>query len=282
MIGSPRGPEPPAGIFGAGKKGQGVEAVGVEVDARGVARVTLRRAGRHNALDAGMMDGLTAAALKLGADPGVRAVVLEAEGESFCAGGDLGWMRAQVEGGPEARLVEARRLAGMLTALNACPKVLIARVQGNAFGGGVGLISVCDIAVGVTGARFALTETRLGLIPATIGPYVLARIGPARMRRHALTGGRFGAAEAVSMGLLSAAVDPGDLDEAIMHEVAAALVSAPGAIAETKALIARLAAPVTQAMVEDSIAALATRWESAEAAEGIAAFFARTPAPWAR
>lgn len=259
-----------------------MEAVEVEVDARGVARVTLRRAGRHNALDAGMMDGLTAAAGRLGADPAVRVVVLAAEGESFCAGGDLGWMRAQVEGGVEARVVEARRLAGMLAALNACPKVLIARVQGNAFGGGVGLISVCDIAIGVTGARFALTETRLGLIPATISPYVLARIGAAWMRRHALTGGRFGAGEAVSMGLLSAAVDPGDLDEAIMHEVAAALVSAPGAIAETKALIARLAAPVTQAMVEDSIAALATRWESAEAAEGIAAFFARTPAPWAR
>lgn len=259
-----------------------MEAVGVEVDARGVARVTLRRAGRHNALDAGMMDALTEAAGRLGADPGVRVVMLAAEGESFCAGGDLGWMRAQVEGGPEARQGEARRLAGMLWALNVCPKVLIARVQGNAFGGGVGLISVCDIAIGVTGARFALTETRLGLIPATIGPYVLARIGAAGMRRHALTGGRFGAGEAVSMGLLSAAVAPGDLDEAIAAEVAAALASAPGAVAETKALIARLANPITPAMVEDSIAALATRWDSAEAAEGIAAFFARTPPPWAR
>jgi methylglutaconyl-CoA hydratase len=270
------------GILGAGKKEQAVEAVGVGVDARGVACVTLRRAGRHNALDAAIMDGLTAAAARLGADPGVRAVVLEAEGETFCAGGDLGWMRAQVEGGAEARGVEARRLAGMLAALNACPKPLIARVQGNAFGGGVGLISVCDIAVGVTGARFALTETRLGLIPATIAPYVLARIGAAAMRRHALTGSRFGAGEAVALGLLSAAVDPADLDEAVAAEVDAALAAAPGAIADTKALIARLAAPVTSEMVEASIAALAARWETAEAAEGIAAFFARTPPPWAR
>lgn len=257
-----------------------MEAVGVEVDARGVARVTLRRAERHNALDAGMMDGLTAAAGRLGADPGVRVVVLAAEGESFCAGGDLGWMRAQVEGGPEARAREARRLAGMLGALDALPKPLIARVHGNAYGGGIGLISVCDIAIGVTGVRFALTETRLGLIPATIAPYVIARIGPAQMRRHALTGGKFGPNRAVAIGLLSWSVEPADLDRTVEEEVEAALVAAPGAVAETKALIARLAVPVTPAMVEESTAALAARWESDEAREGIDAFFARVSPPW--
>lgn len=259
-----------------------METVTVEVDARGVARVTLHRAARHNALDAAMMDALTAAAVRLGADPRVRVVVLAAAGASFCAGGDLEWMRSQAAADQAARRAEAARLAGMLAALDRLPKPLIGRVQGNAFGGGVGLMAVCDSAVGVTDAAFALTETRLGLIPATIAPYVVARIGAPAMRRHALAGARFGAAAAVAMGLLACAVEPADLDAALAAEVDAALAAAPGAVAETKALIAQLAGAVTPATIADSVEALVARWQSAEAEAGLAAFFARKPPPWVR
>ncbi|NNK65456.1 MAG: enoyl-CoA hydratase, partial [Rhodobacteraceae bacterium] len=151
------------------------ETIRVEVDARGVAVLAMARAEKHNALSAQMLDELTQAAHRLGADDTVRVVVLTGEGKSFCAGGDLGWMRDQIAADAETRRKGARALAGMLEALNSLPKPVIGRVQGNAFGGGVGLACVCDVTIGVETARFGLTETRLGLIPATIGPHVIAR-----------------------------------------------------------------------------------------------------------
>jgi methylglutaconyl-CoA hydratase len=154
-------------------------------------------------------------------------------------------------------------------------------VQGQAYGGGIGLMAVCDVAVGVRGARFGLTEVRLGLIPATIGPYVIARMGEAMARRVFFSARLFDADEAVALGVLARAVDPAGLDAAVEAEITPYLSAAPGAVAEAKALVRRIAAPVTPAMVEDSISALVARWESAEAAEGIAAFFDRRPAPWA-
>jgi methylglutaconyl-CoA hydratase len=258
-----------------------VDHVRVTVEHRGVARLVLDRPERHNALTAPMMDALTRAAVTLGADPAVRVVVLSAEGATFCAGADLGWMRDQAAAGPAQRGTEARRLAGMLAALDALPKPLIARVQGNAFGGGVGLIAVCDIVIGTDAATFGLTETRLGLIPATIGPYVLARIGAGHARRIMLTAKGFDAQQAMAMGLLSQVVARGDLAMAVEAEVAAALACAPGAVAEAKALIGALSRPVTAAMIDTSIGALTTRWDHPEAAEGIAAFLARRKPGWA-
>ncbi len=253
--------------------------IDVAVDARGVATLTLDRPDKHNALNARMMDEITAACAALGADRAVRAVVLAATGKSFCAGGDLDWMQAQMAADGAQRAAEARRLAGMLKALDDLPKPLIGRVQGQAFGGGIGMMAVCDVAVGVTGARFGLTETRLGLIPATIGPYVIARLGPLA-RRVFITAKGFDAEEAVALGLLARAVPPEALDAAVEAEVAPALACAPGAMAEAKALIAALSAPVTEAMVEASIAALVARWESPEAGEGILAFFDRRKPGW--
>lgn len=253
----------------------------VAVDTRGVARLVLARSEKHNALSAAMMDELTEAAGALGADPAVRAVVLEADGPTFCAGGDLGWMQAQAAADGPGRAAEARRLAGMLAALDALPKPLIGRVQGNAFGGGVGMMAVCDLCVGVPAARFGLTETRLGLIPATIGPYVLARIGAGAARGLFVTARGFGPDEALRLGLLSRVADAAALDAAVEEEVAAALLCAPGAMAEAKALIRTLSSPVTPAMIEASIAALVARWESPEVAEGTAAFFARRMPAWA-
>ena len=140
----------------------------LSTDARGVATLTLNRPEKHNAMSAPMIDELAEAAAQLGADDAVRAVVLTGTGASFCAGGDLGWMQSQMAASAEERAEGARRLAGMLGALNALPKPVIGRIQGPAYGGGIGLISVCDVAIGVETARFGLTETRLGLIPATI------------------------------------------------------------------------------------------------------------------
>lgn len=257
------------------------ETIRVTVDGQGVATLTLARAEKHNALSATMIAELTEAAAVLGADPAVRVVVLAAEGASFCAGGDLQWMRDQMAADPVTRAAQARALAAMLGALDSLPKPLIGRVQGNAFGGGIGMMSVCDVAIVAEGARFGLTETRLGLIPATIGPYVVARMGAAMARRVFMSARLFGADEAVTLGLAARAVAPEALDEAVGAEVASYLACAPGAVAEAKALVRRLGAPISEAEIEASIAALVARWESPEAAEGIAAFFDRSKPSWA-
>jgi len=176
--------------------------------------------------------------------------------------------------------MHAGKLAGMLGALNSLSKPLIGRVQGQAFGGGIGLISVCDVAIGALGAKFGLTETRLGLIPATIGPYVLARMGEAMARRVFMSARLFGADEAVTLGLLAKAVDPDDLDAAVEAEVKPYLACAPGAVASAKTLALTLGAGIGSDDVAHSIDALVTRWESDEAAEGIAAFFDKRKAWW--
>jgi len=256
------------------------ETISVEVDARGVATLTMTRVEKHNALNAQMMDELTDAALNLGADAAVRVVILASEGKSFCAGGDLEWMRAQFDATPEIKEREARRLADMLWTLNFMPKPLIGRLQGNAFGGGVGMASVCDVAVGVDRLKMGLTETRLGLIPATIGPYVLARMGEAMARRVFMSARLFDATEAATLGLLAKCVPADDLDAAVEAEVAPYLNCAPGAVAEGKALAQSLGGTVTREAVDASVAALARRWESPESAEGIGAFFEKRKAAW--
>lgn len=255
--------------------------VRIERDARGVATLWLARAEKHNALSAEMLGEITEAAAGLGADPAVRVVVLAAEGPSFCAGGDLGWMRAQMAADAETRGREARKLALMLKALDEIPKPLIGRVQGNAFGGGVGLLSVCDVAVGADTLRMGLTEVRLGLIPATIGPYVVARMGAAMARRVFFSARLFGAEEAVRLGLLAKAVPQDELDAAVEAQVAPYLSCAPGAVAEAKALVRRLGPVVDEAVIDMTVAALVRCWEGDEAEEGIAAFFDKRAARWA-
>jgi len=247
----------------------------------GIATLTLNRPEKHNALSAQMIAELTEAADRLGRDPAVRAVVLTGAGRSFCAGGDLGWMREQMAADAATRAAEAQKLAAMLGALDRMPKPLIGRIQGQAFGGGIGMMSVCDVAIGVEGAKFGLTETRLGLIPATIGPYVVARMGAARARRVFMSARIFEAAEAVDLGLLARAVSVDDLDAAIEAEVMPYLACAPGAVAESKALVARLEPRVDEALVAMTIDALVERWESDESREGIAAFFDKRKPGWA-
>lgn len=257
------------------------ETIRIECDTRGVATLVLDRAEKHNALNAAMIAEVTQAATALGADDDVRVVVLTGAGRSFCAGGDLNWMQAQMAAAPAERVAEARTLAEMLQVLNTLPRPVIGRLQGQAFGGGVGLACVCDVAVGVTGAKFGLTETRLGLIPATIGPYVIARMGEACARRVFMSGRIFEAPEAVGLGILAKAVDAHMLDAAIEAEIAPYLACAPGAVAEAKALVRAFGPVVDEAAIDASVAALATRWESLESAEGVAAFFDKRKPGWA-
>jgi methylglutaconyl-CoA hydratase len=258
------------------------ETIAITQDARGVATLTLNRPEKHNALSAVMLAELTQAAASLGADPLVRVVVLTGAGKSFCAGGDLTWMREQMQADPDtrARAREAAKLAHMLQALNTMPKPLIGALQGNAFGGGVGMASVCDVAIGVDHLRMGLTETRLGIIPATIGPYVLARMGEGRARRVFMSARLFDAHEAVDLGLLARIVPADTLDAAIEAEVAPYLSCAPGAVAAAKALARSLGPTIDADTIDMTITALKDRWETDEAAEGIAAFFDKRPAAW--
>ena len=256
------------------------ETIRIETDARGVATLTLARAEKRNALSAGMIGELHAAAEALDADPAVRVVVLTGDGDHYCAGGDLGWMRAQREVDRETRLAEAMRLARMLGALNGLSKPLIGRINGPAYGGGIGMMSVCDVAVTVEGARFGLTEVRLGLIPATISPYVVARMGEARARRVFFSGRLFGAEEARELGLVASVVAEGALDTAVEAEVAPYLSAAPEAVAASKALVRALGPQVTEAVMADTARRLADCWETASAEEGIAAFFDKRRPVW--
>jgi methylglutaconyl-CoA hydratase len=256
------------------------ETITTETDERGVATLTLARAEKHNAMSALMLAELTQAAADLGADETVRVVVLAAAGKTFCAGGDLGWMQEQMRMDAATRAHEAGKLATMLGALNRLPKPLIGRLQGNAFGGGVGMAAVCDVAIGVDSLKMALTETKLGIIPATIGPYVIARMGEGRARRVFMSGRVFGAEEAVELGLLARAVPEAELDAAVEREVVPYLACAPGAVAAAKKLAQDLGGAATEEAVAMSIAALAERWETAEAAEGIGAFFEKRKAAW--
>jgi len=258
-----------------------VQTLEITRDARDVTTVWLNRPEKHNALNAQMMDDLGAMCDQVAGD-GTRVLVIAARGKSFCAGGDLTWMRAQFDATPEERDREGWRLAGMLRAINDLPVPVIGRIHGNAFGGGCGIASVCDVAVAADHIKMGFTETKLGLIPATIGPYVMARIGPHKARRVFMSSRIFGAQEAVDLNLVSHAVPADALDAAVEAEVAPYLACAPGAVADAKALARRLSPVIDDNTIQETITALAARWEGEEAKAGIAAFFDKRPAPWAQ
>jgi methylglutaconyl-CoA hydratase len=249
-------------------------------DGRGVATVTLTRPDKHNAMSGEMIAALTDTASRLAGDNTVRVVVLTGAGRSFCAGGDLRWMQAQINASETERRASAHSLATMLRDWNHLPKPVIGRINGNAFGGGVGLASVCDVAIGVEGAKMGLTETKLGLIPATIGPYVVARMGAARARRVFMSSRVFDTDEGVALGLLARCVPTDTLDAAVEAEVLPYLSCAPGAVAAAKAEALRLGPNIDAASINASIDALIARWHSAEATEGLAAFFDKRAASW--
>lgn len=255
--------------------------VDVSVDPRGVARLTLKRPEAKNAMSQQLMLELAAAARQLVADASVRAIVLTGSGEVFSAGGDLKGMTQQASNTREGRLHDATEFAKVLAELNALPKPLIGRINGSAFGGGLGLISICDMAIGLADAKFRLSEVTLGLIPATISPYVLAKIGVPNARRIMLNARMLDGHDAARLGLLDGVVSTIEqLDAAVEREVAAVLHCAPGAVAAAKELIRFVSTHGAQENLDYTAKALADSWETAEIREGIDAFLKKRKPNW--
>jgi methylglutaconyl-CoA hydratase len=247
-----------------------------------VARLRLDRPEVHNAFDAALIRRLTTALDDLGRDATVRVVVLEAAGPSFSAGADLHWMRGMASASEADNRDDALALARLLRTLDELPKPTIARVHGAAFGGGVGLVACCDIAIGVPEAKFGLTESRLGLLPATIAPYVVAAIGPRQARRWFASADIFDAVEAQRIGLLHAVVPADTLDAAVQRQVDLLLKAGPLASAQAKALVRDVVAARDPAALDRANADLIARLRvSPEGQEGIAAFLGKRPPAWA-
>jgi methylglutaconyl-CoA hydratase len=258
------------------------QTLNVKIDDRGVAFGAMNRPEKRNALSSLMMDELTDIAETLGTDLNIRAIVLSGSGDIFCAGGDLDWMKEQIAADRETRMAEAGRLAAMLGALNTMPKPLIGRIHGAALGGGIGMACVCDVAIAQTGTKFGLTETRLGLIPATIGPYVIARMGEGFARRVFMSARIFGAEEAQTLGIIAKHVDAAEMDAAIDAEVEPYLNVAPVAVGAAKRLARGLGPVIDQAAIDYSIELLAETWEGEEAAHGLDAFLTKSAPRWAK
>jgi methylglutaconyl-CoA hydratase len=246
------------------------------------ATLWLNRPARHNALDGQLIAELHHALESLAQETALRAIVIGGRGDSFCAGGDLQWMRQQAQGSYEDNLQDARALAFTLRSLAHCEKPTIARVHGAALGGGLGLVAACDIAIASDEAIFGLTETRLGLTPSTIAPYVVAAIGDRAARRCLLTGERFDALEARRLGLVHETVAAGELDARVQATLAAISLGAPQAQAHCKWLLGELSAGGPSAeRLEETARSLASIRAGEEAREGIEAFFGHRKPRWA-
>ena len=256
------------------------ETLDIRTDPRGVVYVTLNRPDKRNVLSATMIRELTEMARTIGQDRKVRAIVLAGAGSTFCAGGDLTWMQAQMRADRAQRLHAARALAEMLFALNTTAAPLIGRLQGGAFGGGIGLACVCDVAIAAQTTRFCFSETRLGIIPATIAPYVLARMGEGHARRVFMSARVFDAREAVELGVVARSVADDALDAAVEAEVLPYLSVAPGAVAAAKRLARALGPRIDDTVIEDSIRQLADVWERDEAMHGVTAFLTKRDPGW--
>ena len=249
--------------------------------AAGVAQVTMARPAVFNAFDEAMIAGLDAAFTQLSDDHSVRVIVLAGEGKHFSAGADLQWMQRASTASLEWNLDDARRFAAMLARIEACPKPTVARVQGAALGGGVGLACACDIAIAADNASFAVSEARFGILPAVIGPYVTNAVGKRQAKRLALTTTRIAAAEALAIGLVQQVVALDQLDAAVDAVIAELLAGGPNAQREIKQLFAQLeVGPVTPEVRELTALTIGRVRGSDEAREGFAAFLGKRPASW--
>jgi methylglutaconyl-CoA hydratase len=255
---------------------------GLTVERKGdVARVWLDRPERRNAFDAGLIAAVTETFTSLSADAALRAIVVAGRGQSFCAGGDLEWMRASGELSYERNLADAELAAAMFAAVDGCPVAVVARVHGAALGGGTGLACCCDIVLAREDARFGFTEVRLGLVPATIAPFALARIGRSQARALFLTGEVFSAAHAHAIGLVHEVhADDAALDGALERVLAALRRGGPEAVRAAKALLAELRDGDPAPQARQAAHAIAERRASDEGREGIAAFLARREPDW--
>jgi methylglutaconyl-CoA hydratase len=248
-----------------------------------VARIEMQRPEVHNAFDARLIAELTAALAQAEADPAVRAVVLTGAGSTFSAGADLNWMRAMAQAGEAENREDSLRLATLMRTLNFLSKPTLARVNGSAYGGGVGLVACCDVAIGAQGAKYALSEVKLGLVPAVISPYVIAAIGARQARRLFLSAEVFTTDEAVRIGLLHESVPAGELDEAVERSLHWLVKGGPLAQHEAKQLALRLAGMTpasAEALDRDNAALIARLRVSPEGQEGLTAFLEKRRPDW--
>ena len=252
-------------------------------DNRGVLTLCINRPEVHNAFDAEMIRELTAALRAADKDETVRMVMITGTGSCFSAGADLNWMRSQVEASQDENERDALRLAELMRSLNYLSKPTIARINGAAFGGGLGLIAACDITVAVDNARFGLTEARLGLAPAVISPYVIRRIGEANARRYFLSAERFDSQRAYDIGMIQQSVAADQLDEAIEESISQVLKSGPSAVAHCKQLVFKIAGhdADSQKITDEHTARLIANLRvSGEGQEGLAAFLEKRKPDW--
>lgn len=256
------------------------ETLILETDQRGVARLTLNRPESANALNDTLLRELTDAFHACGRDVSVRVIVLTGAGKAFCAGGDLAWMLAINDASRSERVIGSRAVADMLYAADTVGKPVIARVNGATFGGGVGLACTADAVIAAQSASFALSEVKLGLVPANIAPYVVRRMGASQARRYALSGRRFSAADAQNLGIVHEVVADDQLDAAVEREVAAFLEAAPEAISITKSLIAYVDTHNEHDNILYTADRLADAWETECGREGIRTFLDKTVPSW--
>ena len=260
-----------------------MDGLTLQTDARGVATLTLNRPEKHNAFDDRMITDLLQALDNIGKDKSVRVLVLRAAGKSFCAGADLDWMRRMADYDFAQNLADARRLAQLMYRLNRLHKPVIARVQGASYGGGVGLIACCDIAIASDNAIFSLSEVRLGLIPSVISPYLIAAIGSRAARRYFLSGERFDAARALQLSLVHEVVEPESLDARLEQCIDALLNSGPCAQAAAKELIGQVQGrAIDESLIEETARRIAEVRASDEAREGLTAFLEKRKPDWNR
>jgi methylglutaconyl-CoA hydratase len=246
-----------------------------------VAVVWMAREKVRNAFNETMIAELTQAFSALGADGEVRAIVLAAEGPAFCAGADLDWMRRMSTYSLDENRRDAHALATMLRTINDCPKPTVARVQGDAYAGGMGLLAACDVAIASFTAGFCLSETRLGLIPATIGPYVVRAMGEQAARRYVLTAEKFDASEAFRLGLVHEIAPPDELDSKVNAVLGALMATSDHAVAAAKRLVRDVAGrPIDDALVADTAERIAQIRTSDDGREGIASFLAKRKPRW--
>ena len=253
------------------------------IDEKGRATVTMNRPELHNAFDDTLIANLTGTLRDLEADPAVRLVILTGSGKSFSAGADLSWMRRMADYNREENLADALSLAGLMQTLDRLAKPTIALVQGAAYGGGVGLVACCDMAIGSHRATFCLSEVKLGLIPAVISPYVVAAIGPRAARRYFQSAELFDAAEAHRFGLLHQVVREDDLSAAVEKLSLGLLKNGPASMAAAKDLVARVSrGPLDGEMVQETAERIAAARTSAEGREGLTAFLEKRNPSWVK
>jgi methylglutaconyl-CoA hydratase len=253
----------------------------IEIDPRGVAEVTINRPEVLNAFDENLIERISAAFERLNADPAVRIVVLRATGRVSCAGADIGWMQRAAANPFDDNLEDARRFATMMATVARCRKPVIARVQGAAYGGGVGLACAADIVIASKHARFCVSEAKLGILPAVIGPYLVNAVGVRQAQRLSLTCTVFDAAEALALGLAHQVVQEAELDAAVQRCAGELLLAGPLAQGSIKRLFGQLqVGPVTGEIQELTAQTISRVRSGAEARAGLEAFVAKRPPPW--